>query len=193
MNRNLILFLSLVIFLLGIFIIDNWISIINVPQAKDVYMFNKDSKIKRVKAYHKASKENYIFSKMMENNKDGLINAVIKNHPKFWENNNKSGISAGFDSKLDNLIQTIIKNNDLDINFEGSEQIGGKRKYVDKNTQLYLVGFRCEYSDLVVFISELEKNDRIYNIEELTIKNPTQKANSGIEILMKINEINLGA
>ena len=38
----------------------------------------------------------------------------------------------------------------------------------------------------------MEKNDRIYNIEELKIKNPLQKNNSGIIINMKINEINLG-
>ena len=191
MNRNLILVSTLVVFLMGIFIIDNWVPIINISKAKNVYMFNKKSKIKRVKAYHKASKENYIFSKMMENNKDGLINAVIKNHPKFWKVNNKSGISAGFDSKFDNLIQTIIKNNDLDINLQSSTKLG-KGRYADKKTQLYQLSFYCEYGDLVAFISELEKNDRIYNIEELKIKNPIQKSKAGIEIDMKINEINLG-
>ena len=189
MNRNLILFSTLLVFLMGIFIIDNWVPIINISQAKDVYMFNKKSKIKRVKAYHKASKENYIFSKMMENNKGGLINAVITNHPKFWE---KSGISAGFDSKFDDLVQNVIKENKLNIDYKGSTKLG-KGRYADKKTQLYQLSFRCEYEDLIVFISELEKNDRIYNVEELKIKNSLQKNNAGIMVNMKINEINLGS
>jgi len=191
MNRNLILFSIVLFFLIGLYAINNWIPIINVSKAEDVYMSNKENKIKRVKIYHKAAKENYIFSKMMENNKGGLINAVIKNHSKFWQINNKSGIFEGFDSKFDQLIQSIIKDNKLKIDYRGSTKLG-KGKYADKKTQLYQLSFRCEYEDLLVFISEMEKNDRIYNIEELKIKNPLQKNNSGIIINMKINEINLG-
>jgi len=191
MNRNLILFSTLLFFLIALYATNNWIPIIDVSKAEDVYMSNKDKKIKRVKIYHKAAKENYIFSKMMENNKGGLINAVITNHSKFWQINNKSGIFEGFDSKFDQLIQSIIKDNKLKIDYRGSTKLG-KGKYADKKTQLYQLSFRCEYEDLLVFISEMEKNDRIYNIEELKIKNPLQKNNSGIVINMKINEINLG-
>ena len=36
------------------------------------------------------------------------------------------------------------------------------------------------------------KNDRIYNIEELKIKNPIQKNTPGVYIHMKVNEINIG-
>jgi len=191
MNRNLILFSTLLFFLIALYATNNWIPIIDVSKAEDVYMSNKDKKIKRVKIYHKAAKENYIFSKMMENNKGGLINAVITNHSKFWQINNKSGIFEGFDSKFDQLIQSIIKDNKLKIDYRGSTKLG-KGKYADKKTQLYQLSFRCEYEDLLVFISEMEKNDRIYNIEELKIKNSLQKNNSGIVINMKINEINLG-
>ena len=191
MNRNLILFSTLLFFLIALYAINNWIPIIDVSKAEDVYMSNKENKIKRVKIYHKAAKESYIFSKMMENNKGGLINAVIKNHSKFWQINNKSGIFEGFDSKFDQLIQSIIKDNKLKIDYRGSTKLG-KGKYADKKTQLYQLSFRCEYEDLLVFVSEMEKNDRIYNIEELKIKNPLQKNNSGIIINMKINEINLG-
>ena len=191
MNRNLILFSTLLFFLIALYATNNWIPIIDVSKAEDVYMSNKDKKIKRVKIYHKAAKENYIFSKMMENNKGGLINAVITNHSKFWQINNKSGIFEGFDSKFDQLIQSIIKDNRLKIDYRGSTKLG-KGKYADKKTQLYQLSFRCEYEDLLVFISEMEKNDRIYNIEELKIKNSLQKNNSGIVINMKINEINLG-
>ena len=175
-------------FLIGLYAVNNWISIIDVPLASNVYMNNKTQKIKKVKVYHKAAKENYIFSKMMENNKGGLINAVITNHPKFWE---KSGISAGFDSKFDDLVQNVIKENKLNIDYKGSTKLG-KGRYADKKTQLYQLSFRCEYEDLIVFISELEKNDRIYNVEELKIKNSLQKNNAGIMVNMKINEINLG-
>ena len=191
MNRNLILFSALIVFLIGLYAIDNWIHIINIPKAKDVYMSNKENKIKIVKMFHKAAKENYIFSKMMENNKGGLINAVIKNHAKFWEVNNKNGIFEGFDSKFDHLIQSIIQDNQLKIDLVRSQKLG-KGKYVDKKTQLYQLNFKCEYEDLLVFISEMEKNDRIYNIEELKIKNPLQKNHSGIQVQIKINEINLG-
>ena len=163
MNRNLILFISLLILFIGLYAISNWIPIINNIQAKNVYMHNKDKKIKMVKIFHKSAKENYIFSKMMENNKGGLINAVIKNHSKFWQINNKSGIFEGFDSKFDQLIQSIIKNNKLKIDYRGSTKLG-KGKYADKKTQLYQLSFRCEYEDLLVFISEMERNDRIYNI-----------------------------
>ena len=71
MNRNLILFSTLLFFLIGLYGINNWIPIINISKAEDVYMSNKEKKIKKVKIYHKAAKENYIFSKMMENNKGG--------------------------------------------------------------------------------------------------------------------------
>ena len=191
MNRNLILFSVLIVFLIGLYAINNWVSIINVPKAKNVYMNNKEKKIKMVKIFHKAAKESYIFSKMMENNKDGLINAVIKNHAKFWEVDNNSGIFEGFDSKFDNLVQSIIKDNKLNIDYKGSDKLG-KGKYAEKKTQLYQLSFRCEYEDLLVFISEMEKNDRIYNIEHLKIKNPIQKDYPGIKVFMKINEINLG-
>ena len=191
MNRNLILFSILIFFLIGLYAINNWVSIINIPKAKNVYMNNKETKIKMVKIFHKSAKESYIFSKMMENNKDGLINAVIKNHAKFWEVDNNSGIFEGFDSKFDDLVQSIIKDNKLNIDYKGSDKLG-KGKYADKKTQLYQLSFRCEYEDLLVFISEMEKNDRIYNIQNLKIKNPLQKNNAGIKVEMKINEINLG-
>ena len=191
MNRNLILFLVLIVFSIGLYAINNWVSIINVPKAKNVYMNNKEKKIKMVKIFHKAAKESYIFSKMMENNKDGLINAVIKNHAKFWEVDNNSGIFEGFDSKFDDLVQSIIKDSKLNIDYKGSDKLG-KGKYAEKKTQLYQLSFRCEYEDLLVFISEMEKNHRIYNIENLKIKNSLQKNNAGIKIEMKINEINLG-
>jgi len=191
MNRNLILFSVLIVLLIGLYAINNWVSIIDVPKAKNVYMNNKEKKIQMVKIFHKAAKESYIFSKMMENNKDGLIDAVIKNHAKFWEVDNNSGIFEGFDSKFDDLVQGVIKDNKLNIDYKGSDKLG-KGKYADKKTQLYQLSFRCEYEDLLVFISEIEKNDRIYNIEHLKIKNPLQKNNPGITVEMKINEINLG-
>ena len=191
MNRNLILFSVLIVLLIGLYAINNWVSIIDVPKAKNVYMNNKEKKIQMVKIFHKAAKESYIFSKMMENNKDGLIDAVIQNHAKFWEVDNNSGIFEGFDSKFDDLVQGVIKDNKLNIDYKGSDKLG-KGKYADKKTQLYQLSFRCEYEDLLVFISEIEKNDRIYNIEHLKIKNPLQKNNPGITVEMKINEINLG-
>ena len=51
---------------------------------------------------------------------------------------------------------------------------------------------RCEYDNLVKFISTLEKDNRIYNIEELKIKNPIQKNSPGVEVSMKVFEINIG-
>jgi len=45
---------------------------------------------------------------------------------------------------------------------------------------------------LIAFVSTLEKNDRIYNIEELKIKNPIQKNTPGVYVHMKVNEINIG-
>ena len=143
-----------------------------------------------VKIFHKNAKENYIFSKMMENNKGGLIDAVIKNHPKFWENN-KNGISVGLNSKFDLLIQSIIIDNNLKFDLLSAEKLG-KGKYADKSTQLYQMQFKCEYEDLIILISELEKNSRIYNIENLTVKNPIQKNYSGVDVTMRLSEINLG-
>ena len=175
---------------MGLYAISNWVPIINKAQAKNVYMNNKDKKIKMVKIFHKNAKENYIFSKMMENNKGGLIDAVIKNHPKFWENN-KNGISVGLNSKFDLLIQSIIIDNNLKFDLLSAEKLG-KGKYADKSTQLYQMQFKCEYEDLIILISELEKNSRIYNIENLTVKNPIQKNYSGVDVTMRLSEINLG-
>ncbi len=192
MNRNIFFISSLLVFLLFTYGINNWVKIIDNPNAKSVYMNNKKNKIKKVKIYHKKAKDNYIFSKMMANDKQSLIDAVITNHPKFWEANSQLGIYEGFDSKFDKLVQSIIKENDLDIDFKRSIKLGNARYANNINKQLYQLEFRCEYNNLVKFISTLEKNNRIYNIEELKIKNPIQKNSSGVYVHMKVNEINIG-
>tara|TARA_B100001250_G_C19776338_1_gene779720 strand:+ start:1043 stop:1624 length:582 start_codon:yes stop_codon:yes gene_type:complete len=192
MNRNLSLLLGIFIFWLGLHAIHNWVLIINQPEADNVFMFNKKDKISKVKNFHKAAKDNYIFAKMMANNKESLINAVITNHPKFWNANNQSGIYEGFDSKFDKLIQNIIKKEDLQIDYKRSIKLGNAR-YVDNiQEQLYQLDFNCDYKDLVAFITVLEKNDRIYNIKDLKLKNPLQKNITGINVHMKVNEINIG-
>ena len=192
MNRNLFFISSIILFIITLYALNNWIAIIDVPQAKSVYMSNKKSKIRKVKAYHKAAKDNYIFSKMMANNRGSLIDAVIKNHPKFWQSDTKQGIYEGFDSKFDKLIQNIIKKQDLDIDYKRSIKLGNARFANNVNKQLYQLEFICEYDNLISFIATLEKNDRIYNIEELKIKNPIQKNNPGVYVHMKVNEINIG-
>ena len=50
----------------------------------------------------------------------------------------------------------------------------------------------AKYEDLVSFVAAIEKNDRLYNIEELKLKNPLQKNFSGVDVQMKIREISLG-
>jgi len=191
MNRNLILFISTIFFVVAVYIINNIVTIIDVPIANNVYMYNKKNKIKGVKNFHEDAKKTYIFSKMMENNKDGLIDAVITNHPKFWQNN-KNGIKVGLNSKFDLLIQSIISDNDLKFDLKGLDPISGTKKDKDKTYQLYRLTFNCEYEDLIILISELEKNNRIYNIDDLLIKNPISKGNPGIEVRMLVSEINLG-
>ena len=192
MNRNLFLLLGIFIFWIGLHAIHNWILVIDQPQAKNVYMFNKKDKLNKVKIFHKAAKDNYIFAKMMANNKESLINAVITNHPKFWNANNQNGIYEGFDSKFDKLIQNIIKQEDLQIDYKRSIKLGNARYADNIQEQLYQLDFNCDYKDLVAFIAALEKNDRIYNIKDLKLKNPLQKNIAGINVHMKVNEINIG-
>ena len=144
MNRNLFFISSIILFVITLNALNNWIAIIDVPQAKSVYMSNKKSKIRKVKAYHKAAKDNYIFSKMMANNRGSLIDAVIKNHPKFWQSDTKQGIYEGFDSKFDKLIQNIIKKQDLDIDYKRSIKLGNARFANNVNKQLYQLEFICE-------------------------------------------------
>lgn len=192
MKRNLFFISSIILFIIVSYAINNWVAIIDKPQAKSVYMKNKKEKIKKVKIFHKAAKDNYIFAKMMANDKENLINAVIKNHPKFWTFNTKQGIYEGFDSKFDKLIQGIIKDKDLDIDYKRSIKLGNSRFSNKINKQLYQLEFVCEYDNLVSFITSLEQNDRIYNIEELKIKNPIQKNTAGVYVHMKVNEINIG-
>ena len=171
MKRNLFLISSIILFMFGLYIIHNWILIIDKPEATSVYMSNKEKKIKKVKIFHRSAKDNYIFAKMMANNKESLINAVITNHPKFWDTNNQNGIYEGFDSKFDKLIQNIIKEGDLQIDYKRSIKLGNSKYANNIQEQLYQLDFNCDYKDLVAFIAALEKNDRIYNIEELKIKN----------------------
>ena len=192
MNRNIFLLASIILFWFVLHATYNWIPIMNKSQAKDIYMSNKKQKIRRVEVFHKAAKDNYIFAKMMANNKGSLINAVIKNHPKFWALDSKEGIYEGFDSKFDKLIQNIIKQEELQIDYKRSIKLGNSKYANNVNKQLYQLDFSCEYDNLVSFITALEKNDRIYNIEELKIKNPLQKNTSGVHIHMKVNEINIG-
>tara|TARA_Y100000746_G_C15305349_1_gene367410 strand:+ start:96 stop:680 length:585 start_codon:yes stop_codon:yes gene_type:complete len=192
MNRNLFLLAGVILFWFSLHAIYNWIPIINQPQAQDIYMNNKNQKIRKVEIFHKAAKDNYIFAKMMANNKGTLINAVIKNHPKFWEIDNNGSVKEGFDSKFDKLVQNIIVESNLDIDYQRSIKLGNSRFADDIQKQLYQLDFNCEYKDLVAFIAALEKNDRIYNIKELRIKNQLQKNNAGITVHMKLNEINIG-
>ena len=192
MKRNLFLISSIILFMFGLYIIHNWILIIDKPEATSVYMSNKEKKIKKVKIFHRSAKDNYIFAKMMANNKGSLINAVIKNHPKFWALDSKEGIYEGFDSKFDKLIQNIIKQKELLIDYKRSIKLGNSKYANNVNKQLYQLDFSCEYDNLVSFITALEKNDRIYNIEKLKIKNPLQKNTSGVNIHMTVNEINIG-
>ena len=192
MNRNLFLLVGIFMFWLGLHATHNWVAVINEPQLNDVYMFNKENKMKKVKIFHKAAKDNYIFAKMMANNKESLINAVITNHPKFWNTNNQNGIYEGFDSKFDKLIQNIIKEGDLQIDYKRSIKLGNARYADNIQEQLYQLDFNCDYKDLVAFITALEKNDRIYNVKDLKLKNPLQKNIAGISVHMKVNEINIG-
>ena len=60
MNRNIFFISSLLVFLLFTYGINNWVKIIDNPNAKSVYMNNKKNKIKKVKIYHKKAKDNYI-------------------------------------------------------------------------------------------------------------------------------------
>ena len=195
MNRNIFFISSLLIFLICSYAINNFVKIIHIdePNVGSVYMNDKKEKIRKVKVYHKYAKDKYIFSKMMANDKQSLIDAVITNHPKFWEANTELGIYEGFDSKFDGLVQGIIKNEDLDIDYRGSKKEGNIRKFANNiNKQMYQLFLRCEYDNLVKFISTLEKDNRIYNIEELKIKNPIQKNSPGVEVSMKVYEINIG-
>ena len=86
----------------------------------------------------------------------------------------------------------IIKDGDLQIDYKRSIKLGNARYTDNIQEQLYQLDFNCGYKDLVAFIAALEKNDRIYNIEELKIKNSLQKNISGIHVHMKVNEINIG-
>ena len=45
MNRNLFFISSIILFVITLYALNNWIAIIDVPQAKSVYMSNKKSKI----------------------------------------------------------------------------------------------------------------------------------------------------
>ena len=97
-----------------------------------------------------------------------------------------------FDSKFDGLVQGIIKNEDLDIDYRGSKKSGNIQRFAITLINVYQLWLRCEYDNLVKFISTLEKDNRIYNIEELKIKNPIQKNSPGVEVSMKVFEINIG-
>ena len=117
MKRNLILLISIILFWFGLRMIYHSILIIDHPKVSEVYMNNKDEKIDRVEMIHNIAKEGYIFAKMMANNNESLINAVISNNSKFWINEE---IREGSDSKFDKLIQSIIRTNKLDIDYKGS-------------------------------------------------------------------------
>jgi len=190
MNRNLILLASIFLFLFGLRIMHHSILIINDSNSpKKVYMENVSDKVDMVKAKHEMVKKRFIFAEMMADNDESLINAVMKNNPNFWIN---EIIREGSDSKFDKLIQTIIRTNKLDINYKGSLKLRVEKKDQNIQKQLYQLNFSCEYEDLISFVSALEKNDRIYNIEELRIKNSLQKNISGVYVHMKVNEYNIG-
>ena len=68
---------------------------------------------------------------------------------------------------------------------EGVKQAPLIAEHTHKNKKNFI-------DNLVKFISTLEKDNRIYNIEELKIKNPIQKNSPGVEVSMKVFEINIG-
>ena len=197
MNRNLILFSILMCFLIITYAINNWISIINAPpMAKDVYMHNVENKIKRLKSAHTTANDQNIFAKMMKNNKGGLIKAVTENHPTFWKSNDADEINEGFNVKFDRLFSRIVSDNEIILLERKIDLITKNNKYstgekTAKKEQEYLLHFRCTYEDLVVILYNLEKNDRMYNIKTLSIKNLLQQDKPGVSVDMKISEINL--
>ena len=73
-------------------------------EGLDPKINNMESVAKELKGKYASggtAKEGYIFAKMMANNNESLINAVIKNNPNFWINEE---IHEGSDSKFDKSI-----------------------------------------------------------------------------------------
>ena len=73
MKRNIILASVITLFYIGLYLLSNYIPIINQsPPAADVYMHNKDKKLRLIEKYHKKIKDDYIFSAMMADDKNDL-------------------------------------------------------------------------------------------------------------------------
>ena len=90
----------------------------------------------------------------------------------------------------------IVSDNKITLLERKIDLITKNNKYITgektaKKEQEYLLHFRCTYEDLVVILYNLEKNDRMYNIKTLSIKNLLQQDKPGVSVDMKISEINL--
>ena len=193
MIRNLILVVLILLFWLGQNIIYNSVSIISHEKTDidgvSVYMYNKDYKIQQVEKRHTLAKSNYIFTKMIANNNEGIVNSLVKNSPRFLIGN-----EVGPNVKFNKFIEEIKRDLNLNIDFKSSIAVPGKPKTkAGFNERYYELDLYCEYEDLVAFVSEIEKSDRIYNIIELVIKNSPEQNFTGIIVEMKLAEINIGS
>ena len=186
MFRNLILLSLLILFWIGLHAQYHWIPIYK-NKSQEIYMIDvssENTKIETMKSNHKKARDQFIFTEMIANNNETIVNSLRENTKRFW--NDKEGLNSKFNKFIKNTLLEL----DLKIDYRGSKTVKvlAKAGFEERH---YKVDLECEYEDLIVFIAEIEKNNRIYNVEKLEIINSPQKNISGIKVELTLSEINI--
>ena len=185
MIRNLILSLVIILFLFGLHAEHHWISL---DESNTIAMFDvypvKNQKIIEIEEVQDTARNKLVFTEMIADNNEGIVNALRKNTKRF--RNDKEGLN----SKFNKFIKNILLELNLNIEYDASKFIKSLSK-AGFEERHYTVNIKCEYEDLIAFIDAIERNERIYNVEKLKIINSPQKNISGIKASITLSEINI--
>ena len=177
MKRNLFLLCSIILFWIFSYTIHNWILIID-----DAYMSKKQDKIDFINQQYIKAKDSNLFSAMIADGKDQIIKIVTNNHSKFLEE-----ASVDESKKVNDKLVNIINNEGLASTMELYDY-----QPIDDNSFFFICEFKltCEYKDLIIFLSALEKHEKIFNVEKLEIRNPVSQDN--MKVVIRLSEFRVG-
>ena len=187
MIRNIILLFLLILFWIALHAQFHWITVYENKSDKiymaDLFPKNK-AKIKKMEKKYTEARNDFVFTEMIANNNEGIVNSLRKNTKRFWSD------KEGLNSKFNKFIKNTLLELDLNIEYRGSKtmKVLAKAGFEERH---YRVELECEYEDLIAFIAEIEKNDRIYNVEKLEVINSPQKNIAGIKVELTLSEINI--
>ena len=129
---------------------------------------NKISKIRDLETKHKNVNEKYITAQILSKSLDKVYTIFESNLSSSKKDKKNEEASMEFLKELTDITEN------LEINLD--QIVPGRKEKKGKTIRIpYKIQFRCDYEKLGEFITKLENNNRIIEIDELIIKNNIEK------------------